>query len=390
MITINEIKKKTENIYVGYLKSIITEEIFFPKIIRSDKSVSSDFDEMRKELKDVIEYSKDRRGFGYTITYKQTNTRRHGIQSLPEEISFQTELDFLKYLHKEKEVAEFRENCSLIISKFPEVKDWITNHPLKVIGNSSKWNDLLKVCDYFKSRPIPNLYIRELPIEVHTKFIEENKGIIKELLNILIKDHIRSDETNFEKRFNLKYVEPLVRFRILDKSISLQYFSGIDDLSIPISQFEQLKLPIKNVLVVENKTNLLTIALTLPELEKTIVVFGSGYKVEILEKVEWFKQVKLFYWGDLDTQGFEILSQFRGYFIHVKSILMDKLTFNKYFKNDKGTPNKISGPLNLTNEELELYELLKENNWRLEQEKIPIKEFKELIANMYFLEKTKL
>jgi len=385
MITINEIKKKTENIYAEYLKSIITEEIFFPKIIRSDKSVSSDFDEMRKELAEVIEHSKDRKGFGYTITYKQTKTRRHGIQSLPEEISFQTELDFLKYLHKEKEVAEFRKNCSLILSKFPELKDWIIKYPSKVISNSSEWKSLLKVCDYFKSHPTPNLYIRELPIDVHTKFIEKNKGIIKELLNILIKDHIQSDETNFEKRFNLKYVEPLVRFRILDNSISQQYFSGVDDLSIPISQFEKLELPIKNVLVVENKTNLLTIALTLPELEKTIVVFGSGYKVEILQKVEWFRQIKLFYWGDLDAQGFEILSQFRGYFTDVESILMDKLTFGKYFKDYKGTLNKVSVPLNLKDEEKELYNLLKENNLRLEQEKIPIEEFKELIANGCFL-----
>jgi hypothetical protein len=177
-----------------------------------------------------------------------------------------------------------------------------------------------------------------------------------------------------------------VRFRILDKNISQQYFSGIDDLSVAVSQFEQLKLPLKNVLIVENKTNLLTITLTLPELEKTIVVFGSGYKVEILKNVKWFEQVKLFYWGDIDTQGFEILSQFRGYFPLVQSILMSEAIFERY-KNDigEGKPSEISAPLNLTNEERELYELLKTNNWRLEQEKIPIDEFKALVDMRCFL-----
>jgi hypothetical protein len=107
--------------------------------------------------------------------------------------------------------------------------------------------------------------------------------------------------------------------------------------------------------------------------------------VEILKNVKWFEQVKLFYWGDIDTQGFEILSQFRGYFLHVQSILMDKVTFDSYFENDKGPPSKVSKRLNLTNEEQELYELLKTNNWRLEQEKIPINKFKALVDMHCFL-----
>ncbi|GHV07970.1 hypothetical protein FACS1894160_1480 [Bacteroidia bacterium] len=381
MITASEIKKKSENIYREYLQSVVSGEIFFPKILRSNKSVSSDFNEMRKELAEVIEYSKDRKGFGYTIIYKQINTRNHGTQSLPEEISFQTEADFLKYLHKEKEVATFRINTQVILSRFHELKDWITKYPQKVIDNQEDWEGILKVCTYFKDNPVPNLYIRELPIQVHTKFVENNKLIIKELLDILIVDFVKPEETNFEKRFNLKFAEPLVRFRILDTNIAQTYFSGIDDLSVPISQFEKLNLPIKNVLIVENKTNLLTIALTLPELEKTIVIFGSGYKVENLKNVDWFKQTRLFYWGDLDAQGFEILSQFRVYFSHVKSILMDKQTFEKFFENDKGTPSKITIKLNLTDEEQKLYELLKANNWRLEQEKILQRYVNEIINN---------
>jgi len=102
----------------------------------------------------------------------------------------------------------------------------------------------------------------------------------------------------------------------------------------------------------------------------TIVVFGSGYKVENLKSVEWFKQMDLFYWGDLDVQGFEILSQFRGYFSHVQSILMDKITFEQFEGEIEKIEQKKNSAPNLTDEERELYELIKENNWRLEQEKI--------------------
>ena len=50
---------------------------------------------------------------------------------------------------------------------------------------------------------------------------------------------------------------------------------------------------------------------------------------------------------------------------------MDKTTFEKFFENDKGTPTSISSKLNLTTAEQELYDMLRVNNWRLEQEKIP-------------------
>ncbi len=379
MITVNEIKKKSENVYEEYLRSIINNEVFFPKVIRSNKSISSDFNEMRTELSQIIEYSKDRRGYGYTISYKQVNTRQHGNQSIPDEISFQLESDFLKYLHKEKEAQQFRKDADLIINQYPKLRDWLVKFPLKVIDNNDKWVDLLKVCDYFKSYPKPNLYLRELPINVHTKFIENNQGVIKELLNILISDHINIEEKEFEKRFNLKYAEPQIRFKVLDKQIADRFFSGVDDIAIPVSQFESLKLPIKRAIVLENKTTFYT-ALTLPLMNSAIAIFGSGYSVGNLKNVKWFENIELFYWGDIDVQGFEILSQFKGYFQHAKSVLMDTVTFERFFENDLGTLTTINTVLNLTDKEQELYDVLKANNWRLEQEKISYE-----YVNNYFL-----
>ena len=50
---------------------------------------------------------------------------------------------------------------------------------------------------------------------------------------------------------------------------------------------------------------------------------------------------------------------------------MDKQTFDEFFENDLGTSTNITTELNLTELETELYMILKTNNWRLEQEKIP-------------------
>lgn len=381
MITPTEIKNKTERKYISFLQSLV-ENIPFSRIdIRGDKSYTkSSLPEFEKEIQQIISQSKEKKGFGYTLEFQKVKTKHLGTQDLPIAIYFDDQKDFLKFLGKEKEVELFKANVERITNEFPELKEWIAKNPKKIIDNTNEWDSILKVCQYFKQNPKPNLYIRELPIKVHTKFVERNQSVIKELLDILVSEYINQNEKQFEKRFNLKYAEPQIRFKVLDKTISQEFFSGIDDVAIPISQFEALNLPIKRVLVVENKTTLYT-TLTLPKMDKTIAIFGSGYSVYNLKNIRCFDNLELFYWGDIDVQGFEILSQFRSYFPQTRSVLMDKQTFDKFFENDKGTPTNISTKLNLTDEEQQLYEILKTNNWRLEQEKIPFEYVNEFFKN---------
>ena len=365
MITPTEIKKKAANKYKTYLQSIIEGEAFNPIVIVGDKKPDEDTGKFEAELIELISNSKERKGYGYIIEFQTVKTKRHGLQDIPIAISFQTEFDYLKYIAEDKNTAKFKENIAYILSSFPELKGWIYKYPIKVIENN--WESLLKVCKYFKETPQPHLYIRELPIKVHTKFIENNKGIIKELLDIIIAEHINVDEKHFERRFNLKYDEPLVRFRILDEDISLQQFGGIDDLSISKSEFQQLSLSIQTVYVVENKINMLTF----PYKRDSIVIWGHGFGVDIMKDVEWLKTKMIYYWGDLDAQGFQILSEIRTHFRQVESFLMDRNTFDLFFDNETGTESNVEKDLRLTPEENEMFKYLKENNLRLEQEKIP-------------------
>ena len=371
MITPQEIRKKAERKYVSFLQSLIEQKNFEKLVIRGDKKYTkSSLTEFEKEIQSITSQSKAKKGFGYTLEFQQVKTKYLGVQDLPTSIYFDSKNDFLKFLGKEEEVELFVESIREIRKTFPQLEEWIIKNATKVIQNQTEWKSILKVCQYFKQNPKPNLYIRELPIRVHTKFLERNQSVIKELLDVLISEHINTDEKLFERRFNLKYAEPQIRFKVLDKEISQKFFSGIDDLAIPVSQFEILNLPVEKIIVLENKTSFYT-ALTLPKINKSIALFGSGFSVYNLKNVQWFKNKELLYWGDIDAQGFEILSQFRGYFPHTKSVLMDKQTFDKFFENDKGTPTNILTKLNLTYNEQELYDTLKKNNWRLEQEKIP-------------------
>ena len=367
MITPTEIRKKAENKYLAYLHSVVEGLSFEPIVIVGNKKPDDDTVRFERELTELILHSKEKKGYGYSIEYQKVKTRKHGEQDIPVSISFLTESDYLKFIGKEQATVDFRKNLERILSAFPELYEWVCRYPNKVLDNYKIWDGLLRVCTFFKNNPKPQLYIRELPIQVDTKFIERNKGTIKELLEIIIAESVNTDETRFETRFNLRFDEPVVRFRVLDKAMSQVLFSGVDDMSIPISQFRESEIPVETVYIVENKMNMLTF----PPIQKSIVVWGHGFGVDILKDVAWLKSKKIFYWGDLDAQGFQILSETRAHFPQVASFLMDRATFNNFYEGDIGTASNVENGLYLTPEEIEMFKYLKENNLRLEQEKIP-------------------
>jgi len=59
--------------------------------------------------------------------------------------------------------------------------------------------------------------------------------------------------------------------RVLEASIANEYFSGVDDLTMPQSQFCALSLPVQKVFVVENKINFLTF----PKLAGSLLIWGA-------------------------------------------------------------------------------------------------------------------
>lgn len=358
MITVSEIKKKANTLYKEYLQSVVeANQSFFPRQIRSNKKPSEDFAKMKEELDELISGSTDRRSYGYSIHYETINTKKHGLQDLPQSITFECEENYLKFIGKEKEAAIFKKNVLQITTEFPQLLNWCKKNPFSVTANSDDWNEILKVCRYFTSNPSPDLYIRQLPIEIHTKFIEENKAIIQSLLDILIFNHIQDqNERFFEKRFGLKYKPVQIRIRILDNNIANQYFSGLTDIAITEEELITLDAPCSKVYITENEMNFLS----LPTIENAIAIFGKGFAINALKNVNWLKSKSIFYWGDIDIHGFQILSQLRGYFPNTKSIMMNMDTYEQF--KEMSVENKVANPpilSNLDENEICMYKFLK-------------------------------
>lgn len=366
MITLEEIKKKAIRIYPQFLKSILLGQSFFPYILRSDKNLSGDFVEMSKEISNLISGSKDRQGYGYHVTSRQVKTRSHGLQDIPEAISFNDQDDYLKFIGKSREFSQFFENVSVIRKTVPQLNSWLDENPMAVVNNNGKWIDLLKVCNWFLNHFEPvKYYIRELPISVHTKFIEENKGVLREMLDHLIPEKSKIEELEFEKRFQLKYIQPLVRMRSLDVSNRNNLY---DDISIPLDEFIKIPVLCSRVFIIENKMNFLTF----PHVSGSIAIWGKGFALESLKGAFWLRDKEIFYWSDLDIQGFQMLSQLRSYFAQTQSFLMERVFLDLLPQFIvEGTPASAVTLPHLNENELELFLHLKEGNLRLEQERIP-------------------
>ncbi|WP_209330914.1 Wadjet anti-phage system protein JetD domain-containing protein [Lunatimonas salinarum] len=366
MITAKEIKEKAERKYYEVLQSSLNGEDCFPLAIRSNKTLSKDFIQMSQEIAGVFSSSKDRKGFGYSVISEPVKTRQHGIQDIPKSITFESLLDFLKFLNKEKEYGVMMESFSFIKSELPQLESWLKENPKAIIDNSDVWPGLIKVCEWFLQNFEPDkYYIRELPISVHTKFIEENRTILRSLLDELVPDVVNYTESLLEKRFHLKYDQPLVRFRSLDQAC--WHIGFYDDLTVPIEQFSRNPLNCSRIFIIENKMNFLAF----PKVFHSIAIWGQGYAIESLKAIDWLKEKEIFYWSDLDVQGFQMLSQLRSYYPKAQSFLMDFSIISKY--KDlvvKGTPTKIDVSKNLSEEERYTYDYLRINDYRLEQERI--------------------
>ena len=91
-----------------------------------------------------------------------------------------------------------------------------------------------------------------------------------------------------------------------------------------------------------------------------------------LADVPWLAASDVVYWGDLDTHGFAILDRFRRYLPNVRSLLMDPATVEnwRHLGVPEPTPNS-NVPEHLTESERTAFELVRAENLRIEQERLP-------------------
>lgn len=383
MITPTQIHKKAQKLWNSgrILQSALNQQPLFPWKITFRKPTAQqqidDFPEVREWMRDLKVKSKTPDKASYTIEYKTVNHRQLGQQQLPALIVFETQVDFLGYLGKSHAFSTLLKLAQHTIRKFPVLESWLVDKSRSFIKNASIWDKLLAVCNYFMADLKPDCYLRELEIpNIDSKFIEKNTAILAELLDLILPtEAVNSDITSlrqhgFERRYGLKYEQSVIRLRLLDPH--LYPMANISDISLPLNQLAQWQIPCWRVFITENKIN----GLSFPEIQDSLVIFGLGYGVDQLAEIPWLSDCELYYWGDIDTHGFSILSRLRSHFPKVYSIMMDENTLQKHSSLSVKEPvnaqcqNKLK---HLNKAEQQLYLQLQQSHQRLEQERLPMR-----------------
>ena len=392
MITVQQLLKKAEHKFNDFLKFKIdvifgkTAKSFFPLEIKSDKgSTSGNLSNRENELRSLMQKCKEKIGKGYKLVFEEIKTRTNGVQSKLSKILFETEEDFLFSIKKEKQTLLLTGALSDIQSFMPKNTEseflykWALGNTSVLITDysyeSNFWRNICICVQWFNQNSNSGLYIREIPLPVHTKFIEQNSALIKSL-------SIRwNSNDDFITTFKLKGKSDFVRFRSISKNINMRFSNTqLAECNMRLEDFCKLDSSfverIRNVFIIENEM----VYLTMPEFENSICVWGQGYRVNILNCVEWLETKNLFYFGDLDEHGFDILSAYRNHFPYVKSfcmtqkVLKDYETFRVIVENKtKGHLSDFRIPENLTEDEKDVFmDIRNSEKNRLEQERISV------------------
>jgi hypothetical protein len=356
------------------LASIVDGEARFPRRLTLKKPTSSEladrFEDVRIWIAELLEAGH------YRVAMREVRHHVIGSNAVPDEIWIDTLDDALALIGKSGDAERLSELVELTREQQPDLLPWLSKRSLKALELAEDWPHLLGVIGLIQAHPRPGIYLRQIDIQgVHTKFIEEHRTVLSELLDFVLPPETVDTETSGINQFSRRYGfldKPLrIRFRVLDPGIALLPGSADQDITVNQNAFNQLDPKIGRVFITENEINFLAF----PNLQDSMVIFGAGYGFEMLAQAKWLSRCAIHYWGDIDTHGFAILDQLRACLPHAESFLMDRETLMAHRQQWVREPQPLSRDLvHLRTEEQALYDDLRDNRIspaiRLEQERI--------------------
>lgn len=381
MISPEEIRTRARKLWASGapLRAWLGAEDLFPYSVPFRKPSAQEWLEHFAELRaEVDRLEAGSKAAGYAVVFKDVAHQKLGRLRVPESIVFERAEDVAVCAGESAALARFAEVAQTLRSRQPRLGGWLTEQPLRAIEVQGDLPRLLAVVEYFQAHPRPMRYARELGIPgVDSKFVEENRALLGAWLDRLLPaDAVDAmvrgfADGGFERRFGLRRDEPLIRFRWLDRAFMLD--NCIADATVPLSEFAAYAPGCDRVFITENRINFLT----LPGCSGSLAVFGGGYAIDRLGSIPWLREKLLYYWGDIDTHGFAILSRLRHRWVHTRSLLMDRDTLlgHKELWGEEPQDRRCLHELDaLDGEERALYDDLRCDRLgervRLEQERI--------------------
>jgi hypothetical protein len=337
----------------------------------TSSELSDRFDEVRAWAAELQQSA------GCRLVMREVRHRVIGQNSLPGEVWVDTLGDALRLIGKAPDARAYQVLLADTLQRQLALLPWLRSQPLRALALAEVWPQLLDVVAWLQARPRPGIYLRQVDLPgIHSKFIEAQRGILCELLDLTLPpdtiDTMASGAAQFSRRYGFRDKPLRVRLRFLDPNHAA-WVPGTDaDYTLSQAAFAKLAPAVERVFITENEINFLAF----PAAVGGLVVFGAGYGFDALAQAAWMRQREVHYWGDIDTHGFAILDQLRAYIPQAQSFLMDRGTLLEHQALWTSEPQPTQRDLPRLNEaERRVYDdlrwrRLRDEPLRLEQERL--------------------
>ncbi|NMM94320.1 DUF3322 and DUF2220 domain-containing protein [Bifidobacterium oedipodis] len=237
---------------------------------------------------------------------------------------------------------------------------------------------MLEAAHYCDEHDVHNMTARQVPIPgFHSKWLGSENSARRRAIAMLIE----TDALRFKER------PGEIRLRMLGDQ-----YQGLPDCVAVQPWVERVPKGLHTAIIVENKDTYQH----MPVLEGGVCIWGCGWAaLRIPTLLPWVKDLsRVFYWGDMDASGLEILNDLRGKGLPCESVLMDMDAYRRYERfGTNVAPSRKQGSIEdgrevpirtrpaktmdyLNDSENELYRRLCTGQdveyLRLEQERIPL------------------
>jgi hypothetical protein len=264
-------------------------------------------------------------------------------------------------------IARARRRAAVLADRYPHLP-----RPDRTLAAVDALSDLdfdllCQAADWFATHDATGLTPRQVPIGgLHAKWLNTRQGLVRDLA--------RADDLGLlpahPARIHFTYLDP-----------AHQAAGGRLHDSATVGDRVTLPYRPRVVVISENKDT----AMHFPPLAGGISVEGVGNGGATIAAFDWITDAPyLFYWGDMDADGLEILDGFRAAGVPATAILMNPDSYARWEPfgtnlDPRGRPLTARPPRptpHLTTDERALYEQLTDvtcpGNRRVEQERIPL------------------
>ena len=310
----------------------------------------------------------------FHFTYQNHRFVGMGNASIPVRITFTDIPAIFRLIGRAEEASSYKKAYATVRETVPQLLPWMLTskgirtfkEPTTVRIYLAVLRSLVKFFQQQREASASPLYLRDIRLApVDTKFWERESSFILAVYQALYPEDGIRNWTDLLTRLQLVRFPTQYAIRFLDDALrihpKLEWFSSSPD------QLDALDLHPRVIFLVENKTNFLRF----PKVKDAILLFSSGKSIPyLLSCLNWLKEhPHIYYWGDMDEDGFEMLNRARSILPQIQSFLMEKdllLRYQNQLVFDEGLRFELAKLQFLTPMEKEAFLSLRSQ--RLEQE----------------------